>query len=294
MHYNGPVVRPPHEAFSVLLETTIGCTHNSCTFCTFYKGFPFRLAPLDQMETDLQEAKRTRPNEDHVWLSGGDPFTMNMKWLETWANLVHKYYPDAYLATYARIDSTFHKSAEDMRRLHDLGYDDIVIGIESGWDDVLAHVNKGYTQADILRECRKYEEAGIRYRVIYLSGLAGSGKGEKNARITAQVLNQLHPTFMYLTSVTVVHDSALYQEVKAGTFKEATELDRIKEFRALIAGLENPIEVDANNISNPVAFFADLPAEKGRALKALDRCIEHWSARDERRRREQREAQLYI
>lgn len=294
MHYTGPVVRPPHEAFSILLETTVGCTHNSCSFCNFYKGFPYHPVPLSQMEADLKEAKRVRPNEDHVWLSGGDPFSASVKRLESWADLVHRYYPDAYIACYARIDSTFKKSVDDLRHLHEIGYDDIVIGVESAWDEVLDHVNKGYTAADVLRECKKYEEAGIRYRVIYLSGLAGHGKGEQNARITAQALNQLHPTFMYLTSVTVVHDSELWQEVRAGTFQEATELDRIREFRTLIGALENPIDIDANNISNPVTFFVSLPRDRQAILRALDECIDGWSAKDERLRRAEREQQVTI
>ena len=75
MHYTGPVIRPPYEAGSVMLEVTVGCTHDSCTFCTYYKGHPFRPAPLEQVRADLAEIARFRPGTDHIWAAGGDPFS---------------------------------------------------------------------------------------------------------------------------------------------------------------------------------------------------------------------------
>lgn len=161
MHYTGPVIRPPYEAGSVMLEVTVGCTHDSCTFCTYYKGHPFRPTPLEQVRADLAEIARFRPGTDHIWAAGGDPFSMSTRRLLELADLVHEYLPGATISTYARVDSMRNKTVDDLRTLHDAGYTDIMIGIESGDDEVLAHVNKGYTAADVVEQCGKLDDVRV-------------------------------------------------------------------------------------------------------------------------------------
>lgn len=101
-----------------------------------------------------------RPDLEHLWFSGGDPLTLSMDRLETLISLTHRYLPKASISMYGRVDSTFRKTVADLKHLKELGVDDIVIGIESGYDLALKAMNKGYTAADLLRECRKFEEAG--------------------------------------------------------------------------------------------------------------------------------------
>lgn len=276
MHYNGPIIRPPHEAYSLMLETTVGCTHNSCRFCTFYKDAPFRMAPLSQVEADLKEVARQAPNLEHLWFSGGDPLTMSMDRLETLISLTHTYLPKASISMYGRVDSTFRKSVADLKHLKELGVDDIVIGIESGYDPVLKAMNKGYTAEELLRECRKFEAAGMTYRVIYLAGIAGHEHWQENAEATAAVLNQLHPSFMYLTSLSIQEDSLLYKDIQAGRFTPQTEFDMVQEFYHLIKNLENPIRIDARAGYNPVHFYVDLPKNKQLLLDDMKRFIDSY------------------
>ena len=269
MHYNGPIIRPPHEAYSLMLETTVGCTHNKCRFCTFYKDAPFRMAPLSQVEADLQEVSAQEPNLKHLWFSGGNPMTLDMKHLEALIALTHRYLPQASISMYARVDSTFKKSVADLKRLKSLGVDDIVIGIESGYDPALKAMNKGYTAAELLRECKKYEEAGMTYRVIYLAGIAGHEHWRENAEATAAVLNELHPSFMYLTSLSIQSDSLLYQDIQAGRFMPETEFDMVQEFYHLVKNLKNPIHIDARAGYNPVHFYFSLPENKNVLLDEM-------------------------
>ena len=201
-----------------MLEVTVGCTHDSCTFCTYYKGHPFRPAPLEQVRADLAEIARFRPGTDHIWAAGGDPFSMSTRRLLELAALVHEYLPGATISTYARVDSMRNKTVDDLRALHDAGYTDIMIGIESGDDEVLAHVNKGYTAADVVEQCGKLDEAGLPYNCIYLGGIAGAGRAEETAARSAEVFNQIRPRFMYLTTVTIFPDSELGAEVARGDF----------------------------------------------------------------------------
>lgn len=281
MHYNGPIIRPPHEAYSVMLEVTVGCTHNSCRFCTFYKDAPFHMASLAQIEADLQEVQSRMPYLKHIWLSGGDPLTLSMNRLETLINLVHKYLPKVSISMYGRVDSTFRKSVEDLIHLKAMGVDDVVIGIESAYDPALKAMNKGYTAAELLHECQKFEQAGMSYRVIYLAGIAGHEHWQENAEVTAKVLNQLHPTFMYLTSLSIQQDSLLYQDIQQGKFTPESEFDMIKEFYWLMKNLKNPIRVDARAGYNPVHFYVDLPENRQELLSEFKKLIDSYTEQTE-------------
>lgn len=274
MHYHGPIVRPQTEADSIFIEVTVGCTHNSCTFCNFYKDYPFRVAPLAQVEADLKEAASDYPNAKKVWASGGNPFALSTDKLIVLAKLFQKYLPKAKISTYARVNDLYQKSVEDIRYLHELGFDDIVLGIESADDEVLSHVNKGYTAANILSECRKLEEAGMEYRVIYLGGLAGSGNGVRSAKKTVEVLNQLHPNYMFLTAVAVLRDTKLYEEVQRGEFTEESEKERLQEFCTLIEGLQNEITVFSATSTVSIPFIAKLPVDREKIVSVLNKAIE--------------------
>ena len=294
MHYTGPVIRPPHEANSILLEVTVGCTHNSCRFCTFYYDTPYRVAPKKQVEHDLQEAKRRNPFAKRLYAVGGDPFTLRTGKLIDLAQLIRQYFPNINIGMYARVDSMYNKTVEDLKRLKAEGINDLVIGIESGDDEVLSQMDKGYSSADIVRECLKLEEAGIAYRVIFLGGLAGKGNGERNARNTAHVLNQLHPTHMYMTSVAVQMESALYQDVLDGRFTEASEYERIAETLSLIKQLQNPIVLLGQSVANPVNFIASLPEDYQELTSMLELTLRRFTDNDENSLREYRERLVNI
>lgn len=290
MHYNGPVVRPPHEANSILLEVTVGCTHNRCRFCTFYRDTRFKVAPLRQVEEDLKEASFFRPDAKRVFAVGGDPFSLSVSKLKALASLVRQYLPQANIGTYARITSIFRKSVEELRELRSLGFNDLVIGVESGDDDTLKMANKGYTSQDIVRECLKLEAADINYYVIYLGGLAGRGKGEQNALRTAHIFNQLKPSHMYITSVAILPDSDMYQDVLSGAFRESTELERIKETLTLVRNIKNPIVLYGQSIANPVNFIAELPKDRTDLIRMLEDTIGSFTLEDESLLRRHRES----
>lgn len=281
MHYNGPIVRPPTDAYSVMLEVTVGCTHDQCKFCNFYKGYPFKVAPLSQIEADLKEVAAINPEARNVWAAGGNPYALSVEKLEKIALLIRKYLPHARISTYARVTDFMNKSVSDIRHLKELGFEDILIGIESADDAPLTFMNKGYSGQDVLTQLKKVEEAGVDYRVIYLGGIAGKNKCEDSARKTSQILNLLHPYMIYLTSVAVLPDTALYQDILEGRFIEPSELERIKELRTLISCLNNDIYVYARSVSSAVDFTADLPKDKERVLKKLDAIIDSFTIEDE-------------
>lgn len=189
------------------------------------------VAPLSQIEEDLKEAKREWPDARNIWASGGHPFVLSTnKQIEVW-DLIKKYYPNARISTYATISDFHQKSVEDIKRIKAHGLDEIMIGIETGDDEVLSFVNKGYTAQDILDAGKKMDEAGITYRMIYLGGLAGKGKLVESAKKSAKIFNQIHPYYMMLTNVSVLPGTKLYQQMMAGEWTEATEKKNIIEYK---------------------------------------------------------------
>lgn len=271
LHFTGQVWRPPYEASSQLLQVTAGCTHNKCKFCSLYYGTKFRLSPISEIEEDLRVIQRYQPKARRVFLTGANPFVLSYNRLLELGLLMRKYLPYCEtIGTFSRIADIKSKSVEELKNLRHLGYDGISIGTESGDDETLARMNKGNTASDILEQCKKLEEAGIRYNLVYLTGLAGKGKGQQNATNTATIFNQLHPFTINFVSLTVFPESELYQEIQEGSYVEATEYERLSELRTFISALNIRTTLLGNTVSNSVPFIGMIPNDKVRVLKELD------------------------
>ncbi len=190
LHFTGQVWRPPYEASSQLLQVTAGCTHNKCKFCSLYHGTKFRLSPITEVEEDLKVIQSYQPKARRVFLTGANPFVLSYNRLLDLGLLIRKYLRHCEsIGMFARISDIKPKTVEELKNLRHLGFDGISIGTESGDDNTLAVMNKGYTANDIIEQCKKLEEANIRYNLVYLTGLAGKGKGERNAINTANVFS---------------------------------------------------------------------------------------------------------
>ncbi len=294
MHYTGTIWRPPYEASSLLLEVTAGCTHHRCKFCTLYNDLPFkfRMSPLADIESDLLETQLrstdpismltarlqglARPERvQRAFLTGANPFVLKSERLMAIADLIRQYVPRVKtIGCFARITDVTLKSDEELASLHQAGYDGLTIGIETGDDEALRFMNKGYTAADIVRQCQRLDKAGIHYSFFYLVSISGAGRGEIGAKATAHVCNQLHPTLIGVNMLTIYPESELYQEIQRGNWKEASEIEKYKEIRTLLENLEIPTQFAALGASNAFQFQGTLPEDKEALAVALDKIIE--------------------
>ena len=294
MHYTGTIWRPPYEASSLLLEVTAGCTHHKCKFCTLYNDLPFkfRMSPLEDVESDLQEAQLwstdpismltarlqglPRPERiQRAFLTGANPFVLKSERLLAISDLVQQYIPSIKtIGCFARITDVTLKSDEELTALHRAGYDGLTIGIETGDDEALQFMNKGYTAADIVKQCQRLDQAGIHYSFFYLVSISGAGRGEIGAKATADICNQLHPTLIGVNMLTIYPDSELYQEIQRGNWKEESEIEKYKEIRTLLESLEIPTQFAALGASNAFQFQGTLPEDKEALAAALDKIIE--------------------
>lgn len=288
LHFTGQIWRPPYEASSQLLQVTAGCTHNKCKFCSLYHGTKFRLSPITEIEEDLRVIQTYQPKARRVFLTGANPFALSYNRLLELGLLIRKYlrYCES-IGMFSRIADIKPKTVEELKNLRHLGFDSISIGTESGDDNTLEAMNKGYTANDIIEQCKKLEEANIRYNLVYLTGLAGKDKGEQNAVNTADVFNRLHPFTINFVSLTVFPDSELYEEIQRGDFVEATEHERLLELRTFISRLHIETTLLGNTVSNTVPFIGMMPNDKVRLLNELDLAIKNM---DESELREYRDS----
>ena len=293
MHYTGTIWRPPYEADSLLLEVTAGCTHHKCKFCTLYSDLPFkfRLSPLEDIESDLQEAQALYTNFysraltrlqgkgdsepiQRVFLTGANPFVLKTEKLLEIAALIHRYFPSVgSIGCFARITDPANKTDAELLQLRQAGYNGLTIGVETAEDGALAFMRKGYTSNDILTQCRRLERAGIEYGFFYLTGISGKGNGEAGAKVSAHIFNQLHPFLIGPNMLTIYPESELYQEVQNGTWEEESELEKYRELRALVENLDIPTYFAAMGASNAFQLRGRLPADKKQLLDTLDRII---------------------
>lgn len=278
LHFTGQVWRPPYEASSQLLQVTAGCTHHQCKFCSLYHGTKFRLSPISEVEADLKVIRNYQPKARRVFLTGANPFALSYNRLLELGLLIRKYLPYCEtIGTFSRIADIKPKTVEELKNLRHLGFDSISIGTESGDDETLARMNKGNTASDIWEQCKKLEEANIRYNLVYLAGLAGKGKGLQNATNTAYIFNRLRPFTINIVSLTVFPESELYQEILEGKYEEATEHERLSELRAFISALNIRTTLLGNTVSNATPFVGMIPNDKVRIIKELDTTIAHTS-----------------
>jgi len=287
MHYTGTVYRPPAEAYSVLLQVTVGCSHGKCRFCHGYKDLPFRAEPIEQIVEDLQEVREARPNTTRIHLLSGDAFALSFDQLMEIASKIREYLPKVeVISSMCGIINLKDKSLEQLKKLKEAGYKYLYVGMESGLDEVLVATEKGCTVNDTTEQLHKLEESGIKYDANYMLGLAGSGNSEKNALATAELVNKLKPNIVAILSLTLFPDTKMYRDRKNGDFIEASELERTKEFKTFIENLHIKTRIAANHVTMGTPIVGDLPQDKDKILNELQYIIDTFDENWYRTRRD--------
>ena len=278
MHYTGTIWRPPYEASSLLIEVTAGCTHHKCKFCTLYDNLPFkfRMSPLEDIEEDLAEVQEelnscNSEKVDRVYLTGANPFVLKFERLKEIANLIHKYLPDCKtIGCFARVTDISLKTDEELKALHELGYDSLTIGVETGDGEILEFMNKGYQPEEIITQSHRLDASNIKYNYFYLAGISGAGRGKIGALETAKVFNQTHPQIIGTSMLTIYPESELFAEVQAGNWSEETELEKLEELKILIENLDIPVFFATLGASNAIFVQGQLPKDKATMVDYLD------------------------
>ncbi len=274
MKYTGPIYRPPYEANTLLLQVTVGCAHNKCTFCSMYREVKFSTERIEQVEEDLQEAQMRYPNTRRIFLVNGDAFVLSAKRLKPIAELVHKYLPKVSVITmYASINNIKGKTDEELAELKKLGIDELWIGAETGHAATLDYHKKGFTLEDSYEQLERLNKSGIRFYFGFMFGAAGKGKGIENAVATAKIINTVKPLGIVPTTLGAFGETELALDVEKGIFEPATEAEVLEEQKKLIELVEVETFYMGIHSLNPVSFDAKLPEQKVAIIQKIDDMI---------------------
>ena len=281
MHYTGPVYRPPFEANSLLLQVTVGCSHNKCAFCTMYRETPFAVCPAEQVEADIDEAARRWPNAARVFLENGDAFVLSADRLEQIAGMIHTKLPKVQTITmYASILNVRTKTDEELRRLRAAGVNELNIGVESGLDEALTLMNKCYTAKEAKDELLRLKAAGFDYCLNIIFGAAGKAHRLENAEATAELLNAAKPFLIFTGTVHADPGCPLYEDMQNGAFTEPTFGEYLEEEELLLnnLALEDTCFFGVHP-SNVLPMRGFLPRDKDAMLEAIQEMRAHMGSR---------------
>ena len=229
--------RPPFEADSYLLQVTKGCSHNKCAFCTMYRDIPFRVLSEEEIRSQLEQVKGY--HIERVFLENGDPFCLNAEKLKGICGMVHAYLPNVKtIAMYASIKNIMTKTDEELAALSACGINDLNIGVESGLDEALRLMNKGYTAIQAKEQLLRLQNAGIRYGANVIFGCAGRQKRKENALATAELLNETEPYLIFTGTIHSEPGCPLYEDMKSGRFAESTVGEYLEEEELFLEHLQ--------------------------------------------------------
>ncbi len=271
MRYIGSVYRPPSEAHSLIIQVTLGCSHNKCTFCGSYRDKPFQVRRIEDIRRDLKDIGYMGPI-DKVFLADGDALAVPQMRLIEMMRTVNEFVPSVErIGIYANARNILHKSLEDLQALKNLNLGIIYLGVETGDPLLLEKICKGATYDQLVAAAHRVKDAGIALSVTVLLGIGGIEGSEQHARGTARILTDMDPDYVGALSVIVVPGTPLYQEQIEGRFEVPEPFELIKELRIMIAESNfSHCIFRSNHASNYLPVKATLPEQKQEIVDAID------------------------
>ena len=269
MHYEGDIYRPPSEAYSLIIQVTVGCTHNDCTFCPSYKSKQFRLKPFDTILADLQEARKYYRSAQRIFLADGDAFCMSTDKLTHILRTIREVFPECErVGIYGRASQILSKSDEELDTLRQSGIGIIYIGAESGSDEVLRRVRKGETAQDIIKAVQKAESAGIKTSVTLISGLGGRELMVEHAVKTGEMITTMDASYVGFLTLLVEPRAPIYAEVQSGAFELLSPLEVMDELEMIFENTHciSDTVFRSNHASNWLMLKGTLPRDKDMLL----------------------------
>jgi radical SAM superfamily enzyme YgiQ (UPF0313 family) len=272
MHYEGVIIRPPSEAESVLLQVTVGCSHNRCTFCGTYKDERFYIKDQAIIDADIRYAAENLSFLRRVFLTDGDALILPQAKLVWILTRIREAMPRIQrVGLYGNAKSILRKTPEELEELRDLGLGIVYLGLESGDSEVLRDVKKGVTPERMIEAGKKVRDAGLKLSVTVLLGIAGRDRSLIHACATGAVLTLMNPNYVGVLTLMVLPNTEIAQRVKSGRFELLTQLELLLELRELLFHTHMTRGIFlSNHASNYLPLKIKMPAAKEQALQAID------------------------
>ena len=277
MRYVGDIYRPPSEAYSLLVQVTIGCSHNKCTFCNMYKAKQFKVRRPEEVLEDLAWARSHYNRVERIFLCDGDALCLANHKLLVILDYIREHFPECErVTTYGRATDVIRKTDEELRELKEHGLKMVYIGAESGSQKILDKVKKGETREELIEGVQRLEKAGIKTSVTFISGLAGPEDWEEHAIETGKMIAEMNASYVSLLTLMLQPPAPLLEDYQQGKFKLLTPEEVLAETCLMLqyARPSKPCVFRSNHASNYVSLRGNLPMDNESMIASLKRCIE--------------------
>jgi radical SAM superfamily enzyme YgiQ (UPF0313 family) len=272
MRYEGAIYRPPSEAGSLILQATIGCSHNQCTFCISFIDKKYRERDLQDIFEDIDSAAGYFRDVRRVFLADGNAMAMDSpKLLKILAKLYGTFPQLERVSIYATPKDLLHKQPQELAELKKAGMGIVYMGVETGNEELLAWIRKGATREEVSKAGQRAREAGLILSVTVINGLGGNEKMAAHAYDTATLLNEIDPDYLGLLTLMVCQGTPLARQVERGKFEVPAPLEILHEIRMMLEPLElTNCVFRCNHASNYLPLKGTLPQDKKALLQTLD------------------------
>ncbi len=277
MHYSGAVYRPPSEARSLIVQCTLGCSHNKCAFCTMYKDKKFSINPVEQVLMDLAEARSYSRFIEKVFLADGDALILPMDYLLTVLDYIRQYFPECRrVAAYATTKAVMRKTDEELRTLREHGLGIVYIGLESGNEALLKKFCKGVTAEETVVSTLRCKAAGIATSVTAINGMAGAdGDWRAHAVDTANAVSRMKPDYIAFLTLRVYSGTPLHDWIERGEFRMMNPTELMTETRLFLEHIDSEGSVfRSNHASNYLPLGGTLNRDRAALIHTIDEALD--------------------
>lgn len=275
--YQGTVIRPPSEADSLILQVTLGCTDNSCTFCPAYKDKQFSVKDAPQAEREMKLAAKMHPGTRRIFFADGDAMAVEQGRLRQFFELANYHFPElARIGIYASVKSLEKKTPDDLADLKLLKLRTVYMGFETGDPEVYRMTRKYGAPEGNVAACRKLAAAGLTTNVTVILGLGGKTLSRQHALNTAKILSDAKPDQIAALSLMLAEGTELYEAARKGVFQPLDDFGFIEELKLLVDNLADfRCQFFANHASNYYPVRARFPNDRSRVAGELLKILEN-------------------
>jgi len=263
------IFRPPSEADSLILQVTVGCSYNRCTFCGAFQGKRFRIKGFEEIKEDIDEVSMYRVRR--VFLADGDALIIPQEGLlRILPYLKAKLRNLERVGIYANAKDILRKDIEELKALKDLGLGIVYLGLESGNPEVLKRIKKNATVDQLIHAAKRVKESGILLSVTVILGLGGMEGSQRHAIETGKVLSEMDPDYVGALSLMIDPGTPIEKEIQAGKLVLPTPFGLIQELEWMVTHCRfTHCFFASNHASNYLPLRIRMPEEKEKALQQI-------------------------
>jgi len=270
--YHEPLFRPPSEAYSLILQPTIGCSWNRCAFCEMYTTKKFSIREFDEVRDEVRSMEEYKEHIRKVFLADGNAMALPVDYMLNLLQELKRAFPRlSRVSAYSLPKDLLGKTDEELRQIREAGLKLIYVGIESGDEEVLKMVNKGETHESTIKGLMKAKEAGIKSSVMILSGLGGKVYSRQHAENSAKVVNAVQPEFLSTLVLSYPHGMEHFKKRFKGDFEACEIPELLEELKIFISNTKLEQSVfRSDHASNYLILKGTLGRDKERMLEEID------------------------